>query len=144
MTKTMINPMLVKPMTKKEMFLIDLTQIIGGMVATFGFLLILWFVVYPNIPHKPEVVFQTSNIIATQTGRDMEIQDHAGGKIYSYATKVTFWKKSDPATQQAKREALGVDTETISIDILEHGGIKIVDKTSNSTYTKTITKTTTT
>ena len=99
-------------------------------VAVIGLLVVLivaavafvWYIL------QPQVLVDTDSLSVVRDGSTITVHDRVADETYQF--RVVRVRRSEGVTEPHR----AVDTATISIDTIPHGGLKITDKTSRTAY----------
>ena len=98
--------------------------------AVVGLLLVLiltavalvWYIL------QPQVLIDTDTLSAVRDGSTITVTDIVADEVYTF--RVVRVRRSEGVTESHT----AIDTATISIDTIPHGGLKITDKTAGMAY----------
>ena len=98
--------------------------------AVIGLLLVLivaavalvWYIL------QPQVLIDTDTLSVVRDGSTITVHGLVADETYQF--RVVRVRRSEGVTESHR----AVDTATISIDTIPHGGLKITDKTSRTAY----------
>ena len=98
--------------------------------AVIGLLLVLivaavafvWYI------FQPQVLIDTDTLSVVRDGSTITVHDLVADEVHTF--KIVRVRRSEGVTESHR----AVDTATISIDTIPHGGLKITDKTSRTAY----------
>lgn len=98
--------------------------------AVVGLLLVLiltavalaWYIL------QPQVLIDTDTLSAVRDGSTITVHGLVADETYQF--RVVRVRRSEGVTEPHR----AVDTATISIDTIPHGGLKITDKTAEKVY----------
>ena len=98
--------------------------------AVVGLLLVLiltavalvWYII------QPQVLIDTDTLSAVRDGPTITVTDIVADEVYTF--RVVRVRRSEGVTESHT----AIDTATISIDTIPHGGLKITDKTAGMVY----------
>ena len=98
--------------------------------AVIGLLIVLivaavalvWYIL------QPQVLIDTDTLSVVRDGSTITVHDLVADEVHTF--KVVRVRRSEGVTESHR----GVDTATISIDTIPHGGLKITDKTAGMVY----------
>lgn len=93
--------------------------LIAFIVAAVAF---AWYIL------QPQVLIDTDTLSAVRDGSTITVHDLAADETYQF--RVVRVRRSEGVTEPHR----AVDTATISIDTIPHGGLKITDKTAGMAY----------
>ena len=99
-------------------------------MAVIGLLVVLivaavalvWYIL------QPQVLVDTDSLSVVRDGSTITVHDRVADETYQF--RVVRVRRSEGVTEPHR----AVDTATISIDTIPHGGLKITDKTSRTAY----------
>ena len=77
---------------------------------------------------QPQVLIDTATLSVVRDGSTITVYDLVADETYTF--RVVRVRRSDGVTASHR----AVDAATISIDIVPHGGLKIIDKTAGKVY----------
>ena len=98
--------------------------------AVVGLLLVLivaavafvWYIL------QPQVLIDTDTLSVVRDGSTIPVTDIVADEVYTF--RVVRVRRSEGVTEPHT----AIDTATISIDTIPHGGLKITDKTAEKVY----------
>ena len=98
--------------------------------AVIGLLIVLivaavafvWYI------HQPQVLIDTDTLSVVRDGSTITVTDIVADEVYTF--RVVRVRRSEGVTESHT----AIDTATISIDTIPHGGLKIIDKTAGMVY----------
>lgn len=98
--------------------------------AVVGLLLVLilaavalvWYIL------QPQVLIDTDTLSAVRDGSTITVHDRVTDEVYTF--KIVRVRRSEGVTESHT----AVDTDTLTIDTIPHGGLKITDKTTEKVY----------
>ena len=98
--------------------------------AVVGLLLVLivaavafvWYIL------QPQVLIDTDTLTTVRDGSTITVHDLVADEVHTF--KIVRVRRSECVTESHR----AVDTATISIDTIPHGGLKIIDKTAGMVY----------
>ena len=98
--------------------------------AVIGLLLVLivaavafvWYIL------QPQVLIDTDTLSVVRDGSTITVHDLVADEVYTF--KIVRVRRSEGVTESHRT----VDTATISIDTIPHGGLKIIDKAAEKMY----------
>ena len=98
--------------------------------AVIGLLLVLivaavafvWYI------FQPQVLIDTDTLSVVRDGSTITVHDLVADEVHTF--KIVRVRRSEGVTESHRT----VDTATISIDTIPHGGLKITDKTAGMVY----------
>ena len=77
---------------------------------------------------QPQVLIDTATLSVVRDGSVITVTDIVANEVYTF--RVVRVRRSESVTESHR----AIDTATISIDTIPHGGLKIIDKTSRTAY----------
>ena len=83
---------------------------------------LVWYIL------QPQVLVDTDSLSVVRDGSTITVHDRVADETYQF--RVVRVRRSEGVTEPHR----AVDTATISIDTIPHGGLKITDKTSRTAY----------
>ena len=98
--------------------------------AVVGLLLVLivaavafvWYIL------QPQVLIDTDTLSVVRDGSTIAVHDLVADEVHTF--KIVRVRRSEGVTEPHT----AIDTATISIDTIPHGGLKITDKTAEKVY----------
>lgn len=106
------------------------------MVAVLALCLVFIIATVPHteperetLTESPAYLIETPTLLIETIGRYTTVTDRAGGQQYQFTRRVV---KRSQATTEVRR---GVDTDTLTIDFLPGGGLRIHDLSTKTCYT---------
>ena len=98
--------------------------------AVIGLLLVLivaavalvWYIL------QPQVLIDTATLSVVRDGSTITVHDLVADEVYTF--RIVRVRRSEGVTESHR----AVDTTTISIDTIPHGGLKLTDKTAEKVY----------
>ena len=98
--------------------------------AVIGLLLVLivaavafvWYIL------QPQVLIDTATLLVVRDGSVITVTDIVANEVYTF--RVVRVRRSEGVPEPHR----AIDTATISIDTIPHGGLKITDKTAGKVY----------
>lgn len=93
--------------------------LIAFIVAAVAF---AWYIL------QPQVLVDTDSLSVVRDGSTITVHDRVADETYQF--RVVRVRRSEGVTEPHR----AVDTATISIDTIPHGGLKITDKTAAMVY----------
>ena len=98
--------------------------------AVIGLLIVLivaavalvWYIL------QPQVLVDTDSLSVVRDGSTITVHDRVADETYQF--RVVRVRRSEGVTESHR----AVDTATISIDTIPHGGLRITDKTAGMVY----------
>ena len=77
---------------------------------------------------QPQVLIDTATLSVVRDGSTITVYDLVADETYTF--RVVRVRRSESVTESHR----AIDTATISIDTIPHGGLKIIDKTAGTAY----------
>lgn len=77
---------------------------------------------------QPQVLIDTATLSVVRDDSVITVTDNISNEVYTF--RVVRVHRSESVTESHR----AIDTATISIDIVPHGGLKIIDKTAWKVY----------
>ena len=77
---------------------------------------------------QPQVLVDTDSLSVVRDGSTITVHDRVTDEVYTF--KIVRVRRSEGVTESHT----AVDTATISIDTIPHGGLKLTDKTAEKVY----------
>ena len=77
---------------------------------------------------QPQVLIDTDTLSVVRDGSTITVHDLVADEVHTF--KIVRVHRSEGVTESHR----AVDTATISIDTIPHGGLKITDKTAGTVY----------
>ena len=98
--------------------------------AVIGLLLVLIVAAVAFVWYlaQPQTLVDTDTLSVVRDGSTITAHDLVADEVYTF--RVVRVRRSEGVTGSHR----AIDTATISIDIVPHGGLKIIDKTSRTAY----------
>ena len=98
--------------------------------AVIGLLIVLilaavalvWYIL------QPQVLIDTDTLSVVRDDSTITVHDRVADEVHTF--KIVRVRRSEGVTESHR----AVDTSTISIDIVPHGGLKIIDQTAGKVY----------
>ena len=98
--------------------------------AVIGLLIVLivaavalvWYIL------QPKVLIDTATLSVVRDGSVITVTDIVANEVYTF--RVVRVRRSESVTESHR----AIDTATISIDTIPHGGLKNIDKTAGKVY----------
>lgn len=98
--------------------------------AVIGLLIVLivaavalvWYIL------QPQTLIDTDTLSVVRNGSTITVHDLVADEVHTF--KIVRVRRSEGVTESHR----AIDTATISIDTIPHGGLKIIDKTSRTVY----------
>ena len=78
---------------------------------------------------QPQTLVDTDTLLVVRDGSTITVHDLVADETYQF--RVVRVRRSKGVTESHR----AVDTATISIDTIPHGGLKLTDKTAEKVYT---------
>ena len=99
-------------------------------VAVIGLLVVLIVAAVAFVWHilQPQVLIDTATLSVVRDGSTITVTDIVADETYQF--RVVRVHRSEGVTEPHR----AVDTATISIDTIPHGGLKLTDKTAEKVY----------
>ena len=99
--------------------------------AVIGLLVVLIVAAVAFVWHilQPQVLIDTATLSVVRDGSTITVTDIVADETYQF--RVVRVHRSEGVTEPHR----AVDTATISIDTIPHGGLKLTDKTAEKVYT---------
>ena len=99
--------------------------------AVIGLLVVLIVAAVAFVWHilQPQVLIDTATLSVVRDGSTITVTDIVADETYQF--RVVRVRRSKGVTESHR----AVDTATISIDTIPHGGLKLTDKTAEKVYT---------
>ena len=89
-------------------------------VAAVAF--VIWYL------FQPQVLIDTATLSVVRDRSTITVTDIVANEVYTF--RVIRVRRSESVTESHRE----IDTATISIDTIPHGGLKITDKTAGKVY----------
>ena len=83
---------------------------------------LVWYIL------QPQVLIDTDTLSAVRDGSTIIVHDHVADEVYTF--RIVRVRRSEGVTEPHR----AVDTDTLTIDTIPHGGLKITDKTAEKVY----------
>ena len=83
---------------------------------------LVWYIL------QPQTLIDTDTLSVVRDGSTITVHDLVGDEVHTF--KIVRVRRSEGVTESHR----AIDTATISIDTIPHGGLKIVDKTAGMVY----------
>lgn len=83
---------------------------------------LVWYIL------QPQTLVDTDTLLVVRDGSTITVTDIVADEVYTF--RVVRVRRSEGVTESHR----AVDTATISIDTIPHGGLKIIDKTAGMVY----------
>ena len=77
---------------------------------------------------QPQVLIDTATLSVVRDGSTITVYDLVADEVYTF--RVVRVRRSEGVPEPHR----AIDTATISIDTIPHGGLKITDKTAGTVY----------
>ena len=77
---------------------------------------------------QPQVLIDTATLSVVRDGSTITVHDLVADEVYTF--KIVRVRRSEGVPEPHR----AIDTATISIDTIPHGGLKITDKTAGKVY----------
>ena len=77
---------------------------------------------------QPQVLIDTATLLVVRDGSVITVTDIVANEVYTF--RVVRVRRSEGVPEPHR----AIDTATISIDTIPHGGLKITDKTAGMVY----------
>ncbi len=77
---------------------------------------------------QPQTLVDTDTLSVVRDGSTITVHDHVADEVHTFTIRRV--RRSKGVTEPRR----AIDTATISIDIIPHGGLKITDKTTRRIY----------
>lgn len=77
---------------------------------------------------QPQVLIDTATLSVVRDGSVITVTDIVADAVYTF--RVVRVHRSESVTESHR----AIDTATISIDTIPHGGLKVIDKTAGMVY----------
>ena len=77
---------------------------------------------------QPQVLIDTATLLVVRDGSVITVTDIVANEVYTF--RVVRVRRSEGVPEPHR----AIDTATISIDTIPHGGLKITDKTAGTVY----------
>ena len=98
--------------------------------AVIGLLLVLivaavalvWYIL------QPQALVDTGTLSVVRDGSTITVHDRVADEVHTF--KIVRVRRSESVTESHR----AIDTATISIDTIPHGGLKIIDKNAGKGY----------
>ena len=98
--------------------------------AVFGLLLVLFVAAVAFVWYifQPQTLVDTDTLLVVRDGSTIAVYDLVADEMHTF--KIMRVRRSEGVAEPHR----AVDTATISIDTIPHGGLKITDKTAGMVY----------
>ena len=83
---------------------------------------LVWYIL------QPQTLIDTDTLSVVRDGSTITVHDLVADEVHTF--KIVRVRRSEGVTESHRT----VDTATISIDTIPHGGLKITDKTAGTVY----------
>ena len=83
---------------------------------------LVWYIL------QPQVLIDTDTLSAVRDGSTITVHDIVADEVHTF--KIVRVRRSKGVTEPHR----AVDTDTLTIDTIPHGGLKITDKTAGMVY----------
>ena len=83
---------------------------------------LVWYIL------QPQVLIDTDTLSVVRDGSTITVTDIVADEVYTF--RVVRVRRSEGVTEPHR----AVDTDTLTIDTIPHGGLKITDKTAGMVY----------
>ena len=83
---------------------------------------LVWYIL------QPKVLIDTATLSVVRDGSTITVYDLVADEVYTF--RVVRVRRSEGVPEPHR----AIDTATISIDTIPHGGLKITDKTAGTVY----------
>lgn len=77
---------------------------------------------------QPQTLVDTDTLLVVRDGSTITVHDLVADEVHTF--KIVRVRRSEGVTESHR----AVDTATVSIDTIPHGGLKITDKTAGMVY----------
>ena len=77
---------------------------------------------------QPQTLIDTDTLSVVRDGSTIIVHDHVADEVYTF--RIVRVRRSEGVTESHT----AIDTATISIDTIPHGGLKLTDKTAEKVY----------
>ena len=77
---------------------------------------------------QPQVLVDTDTLSVVRDGSTITVHDLVADEVYTF--RVVRVRRSEGITESQR----AIDTNTLTIDTIPHGGLKITDKTAGTVY----------
>ena len=98
--------------------------------AVIGLLVVLIIAVAALVWYlaQPKTLVDTDTLLVVRDGSTIAVHDHEADETYTF--RVVRVRRSEGITESQR----AIDTNTLTIDTIPHGGLKITDKTAGMVY----------
>ena len=83
---------------------------------------LVWYIL------QPQTLIDTDTLSVVRDGSTIIVHDHVADEVYTF--RIVRVRRSEGVTEPHT----AIDTATISIDTIPHGGLKLTDKTAEKVY----------
>ena len=83
---------------------------------------LVWYIL------QPQVLIDTDTLSVVRDGSTITVHDLVADEVHTF--KVVRVRRSEGVTESHR----AVDTATLTIDTIPHGGLKIIDQTAGKVY----------
>ena len=83
---------------------------------------LVWYII------QPQVLVDTDSLSVVRDGSTITVHDLVADEVYTF--RIVRVRRSEGVTESHT----AIDTATISIDTIPHGGLRITDKTAGMVY----------
>lgn len=83
---------------------------------------LVWYIL------QPQTLVDTDTLLVVRDGSTITVHDLVADEVYTF--RVVRVRRSEGVTESHT----AIDTATISIDTIPHGGLKLTDKTDGTVY----------
>ena len=83
---------------------------------------LVWYIL------QPQVLIDTATLSVVRDGSTITVHDLVADEVYTF--RIVRVRRSEGVTESHRT----VDTATVSIDTIPHGGLKLTDKTAEKVY----------
>ena len=77
---------------------------------------------------QPQVLIDTATLSVVRDGSTITVTDIVANEVYTF--RVVRVRRSEGVTESHR----AIDTATLTIDTIPHGGLKIIDQTAGKVY----------
>ena len=77
---------------------------------------------------QPQTLVDTDTLLVVRDGSTITVHDLVADEVYTF--RIVRVRRSEGVTESHRT----VDTATVSIDTIPHGGLKLTDKTAEKVY----------
>lgn len=77
---------------------------------------------------QPQVLIDTDTVLVVRDGSTITVHDLVADEVHTF--KIVRVRRSEGITESHR----AVDTDTLTIDTIPHGGLKIIDKIAGVVY----------